>query len=358
MKNIFIIILVILYLQAKAQTANDISVSANYHYGYMIPEYKNFIYTINENIQSFSFSIAKQTIGKTQWEQSYNYPKFGLSFFYSTLGNDDIYGKEIAIYPYFHVNYLTYNKFSMYQQIGVGLNYVTKKFNTENNLQNIAIGSHVNIHFNTKLGFQYRLFQKTLFIGGISFDHFSNANTNEPNIGINFITAYGGINYLIGKQNEKIKTPKVPHIKSNSIEFILNAGGKRTRALTSDFFFTTSFTTEFTRKYFEKFHFGIGCDFFYDSSVKTEMKSNTDSFKKSNYFQSGIHATQTIVYDKLSLSLQEGFYLGLKEKINNNIMYNKAIIKFQLSKQLSANLSMKTHLHILDYPEIGIGFKL
>jgi hypothetical protein len=64
-----------------------------------------------------------------------------------------------------------------------------------------------------------------------------------------------------------------------------------------------------------------------------------------------------IVYNKLSLAIQEGFYLGLTEKVENHVMYHKGIIQYQLSNNLLIRMAMNSHLHILNYPELGFGYK-
>ncbi|MDQ3191073.1 MAG: acyloxyacyl hydrolase [Bacteroidota bacterium] len=332
--------------------------SANYHKGFLIPEYQNFNYISNDYIKSFNLSISKKTRGENDWEQLFKYPEYGMSIFYSTLGNDEIHGREIALYPYFQVNLISKNNFNFYKQIGFGLNYVSRKFNLQDNYLNISVGSHVNFHFNYKLGINYKLFEKVKLNTGLSFDHFSNANMQEPNLGVNSLTFYSGLTYGIGQATEIKKRELSPHIKENYFEVYYNFGGKRTRALASDFYLSSSLSLQGSRKVYRVFHLGLGLDLFYDQSVQTEMKvANSGKYKAIYDFQSGIHFSQAIVYDRLILVIQEGIYMGLREKVNNHLFYNRGIIKYRIYDHLIVSLAMKSHLHILDYPEIGLGYK-
>jgi hypothetical protein len=63
-------------------------------------------------------------------------------------------------------------------------------------------------------------------------------------------------------------------------------------------------------------------------------------------------------YRKFSLSIQEGFYIGLKENTEGKPMYNRGIIRYRISDKLWVRIAMKSHLVVLDYPELGVGIKL
>jgi len=95
--------------------------------------------------------------------------------------------------------------------------------------------------------------------------------------------------------------------------------------------------------------FGIGSDFFYDSSVKSSLSLQGDKYKNSYSFQTGI---------KFSLSFQEGIYVLLTEKVNKHKIYSKGIFQYQINDRFLMRFVMKSHLNILDYPEIGFGYKL
>ena len=317
-----------------------------------------FTYITNDYIHSIDFSIVKETSGENEWEQIFNYPEFGLSLFYSSLGNDEIFGREFSINPFFRTNIIYKERFKLYNQIGVGLSYVNKKFDAENNYLNVAIGSNINLHFNLRFGVNYNIYNKLAINLGLSFDHLSNANTSEPNLGINYITAYTGLSYLIGQRTTKQKTVFNPHIKKNYFNIVTNIGGKYSRALSSKKYVTASISFEAKRECYKAFHLGIGADIFYDNSVEDQLLDAGKEYKSVDSFQTGLHFSQKIVYNRLSLTIQEGLYIGLLEKVENYRIYNRGIISYQINKKISIRLAMKSHLHILDYPEFGFAYKL
>lgn len=361
-KIIFLFILCCCFGLNKAQSqqkfTDNLKLGLNYHRGYNLPEYSSFLLKVNDPIQAIDLTISKETKGNTAWEQLFNYPEYGLSLFYSTLGDAEVFGNELALTYFFKIYLLDRDKFKMYNRIGIGLSYVTKKYDPETNPSNIAVGSNLNIHFNAQFGAAYELTKKVNLNAGLSFDHLSNANTSEPNIGMNSLTAFAGLSYYLGKRTERklIELPK--HEPKNRLYLFGSIGGKHLRSLSGEYFLTNSLSLEYVRESGRIFHIGAGVDVFYDTSVKTFLEDEGKSFTAQDNFQTGVHISQTLRYNRFSLSLQQGIYVGLTNKVEDKVMYNRGIIKYNFSDNMSVRLAMKSHLHILDYPEIGIGIKL
>ena len=103
---------------------------------------------------------------------------------------------------------------------------------------------------------------------------------------------------------------------------------------------------------------GIGADFYYNSAIESQMKSLDRNFRPIDAFQSGIHVSETVVYNKFSLGLHQGVYIGLPERVLGKLIYNKAVMQFSVFKNVNFRIVMKSHLHMLDYPEFGVGIKL
>jgi hypothetical protein len=343
---------------AQKRITDDLTISPNYHYGYVIPEYSNLLYVVQQSVQMASLNFSKKTIGKSYWERIYNYPEYGVTLFYTTLGNDQVNGRELGLYPYFQLNIISRKKFNLFNQTGVGASYVTRKFDLQNNYLDVAIGSHLNFHFNFKFGVSYQLLQKVRVQSGLSFDHLSNGNLSEPNLGINSLTFFTGIGYSLGKKSERIKAEIPQYNPGYHWEFILSLGGKHPRSLNSDFYLTSSATLEIKWEPLRVIHLGIGADMFYDNSTEAEMSgANIPGFTAQDNFRSGLHLSQEFVYNKLSLILQQGFYLGLTDQVNHYATYNRGVVRIRATENFFVQFAMKSHLNILDFPELGLGLR-
>jgi hypothetical protein len=148
---------------------DDLYITPTYHAGFVLPEYKYFLYMIEDHVQSVGLNISRKTMGENDWEQIYRYPEYGLSLFFSTLGNDKVFGHEIAFYPFFSYPIFSRNRFCFDNQIGLGISYVTRKFDLKENYQNIVVGSNLNMHFNFSMDFKYYLEERYQLHAGLSF---------------------------------------------------------------------------------------------------------------------------------------------------------------------------------------------
>jgi hypothetical protein len=255
-----------------AQEKTDcLQAAINYHYGYVVPEYSNLTYLVNKPVQSISLNVFKKTTGKTDWEQIYKYPEYGFTLLYTTLGNKEVNGNELALYPYFNYTIASGKRFALFNRVGFGLGYVTRKYNAKDNYMNVAVGSHLNIHFNLGLGGSYAPTEKFKIQVGLAFDHLSNANLSEPNLGLNWTTTHLGFAYLLG-QSKKIETRELePHSKKFFVETVVSVGAKHPRSLNSEIYFASSFTTEARWEVSRIARLGAGADIFFDTGTETEM---------------------------------------------------------------------------------------
>jgi len=343
----------------QARFSDNLKISGNYHFGVNLPEYDFFTYLTEDFVQSADLCIVKETSGKNIWEDLYNYPEHGMSLFYTTLGNNAVYGQELSLNYFFKLNAIRTNRFKLYNRLGFGLGYVNRKFDAQSNYLNVAIGSHFNIHFNARLGAEFIINKKLEAGFGISFDHLSNANTSATNLGINTTTLFAGMSYMLRERTEKVKVEKTKHKPSNKLEIVSLIGGKviRNSSFVSSYYGVFGISVEGFRDIFRGFHIGVGTDIFYDTSIKTSLTSIGEPYQGFMSWQTGIHVSQSIVYNRFSVTIQEGFYVGLRNHIYDKVMYNRGIIKYRITDHFTVRLTMKSHLHILDFPEFGFGYR-
>ncbi|MEP6794855.1 MAG: acyloxyacyl hydrolase [Saprospiraceae bacterium] len=340
----------------QAGFPKDLYLKAAYRPGFVLPEYTLFSYLVEDYVHSFELSISKQTTGG-DWAQVYHYPEYGFAFQYSTLGNNQVFGHEISLYPYFTIHIVDAGKFSFMNQIGLGLGIVNKKYDQEKNPYNVAVGTNVNLHFNFELNAQYQVQRKIFLFTGICMDHLSNGNLGEPNLGINYMTFNTGVRYLPGEKNERNHIELEKHIPTTQAAIIFAAGSKHARSFQARSYFISSLSFEVKRKLTRIFYPGIGADIFYDGATQAEVLNFGDRpYKSIDDFKTGIHIEEELVFNKFSIALQEGFYIGLTEKAFNNKTYNRFIIRHRVGDKLFVQLAMKSHVAVLDFLEFGIGY--
>jgi hypothetical protein len=330
---------------------------ANVHRGVILPEYGFIGYSLNDYTSGFELNILHQTSGKTIWEQLYRYPGWGLSFFYSTMGNAQVFGNQFSLYPYYRLHLIEKQKWSLFYQMGVGATWVTQKFHLTDNFTNLAIASNLNIHYHADFLFRYDLNARCSVNGGLSFNHISNANLSEPNVGLNAAGLTAGVIYGMGKPIERITNNALEEFKPvTRYSIILSGGMKHTRTFESYQYPALTVSFDINRRPFYKFAFSAGIDFFYDSSIEPQLIRKNQEFKSHYAYSSGVHLSQEFIYNRFSLLLHEGVYIGLKDRLNGYSLYNRAIVRWQFTNHFFTQVSMKSHLYILDFPELGLGY--
>ena len=205
----------------------------NYQYGYLLPEYEFVSYLTTETIKSAELSFHKVTNGDKIWQRILGYPSIGAALHLSTLGNPELYGNAASLSTFIGFYFLKRDRVNILFRIGPGLTYVTKHFDLQNNYKNVAVGSNVNFYFNSSLETNIRVFKETYLKFGTSFSHISNANLQEPNMGLNFWNFYVGSDFLLGNKvnNEKREIPS--YNPKNVFSATYSASLKHTRSFES-----------------------------------------------------------------------------------------------------------------------------
>ena len=360
MRSLTILIcLIFLFPALKAQDGllHSLSAGAVYHHGYMLPEYHFINYLVDEPVKAVELSIYKQTTGRTMWEQLYHYPDYGLSLMYSTLGSHEAFGEYVALWPWYRIHFIDTRNFSLHYRLGVGLCYVNTVFDPEMNYHDRAIGSRVNIFFNLETGTRIRLWQNLWLTNGIGFSHLSNANLKEPNFGLNDLSFFAGFDWVPSNRDKRIKQEIPKTDRGIGYYLTLSAAPKHTRSFEGNRYLVSSLSFDINRLISHKVKLGAGADLFYDTSTKVEMEGRSiPGYRKLYDYRTGLHLSEEFIYDRLSLIFQEGYYLFLKDHVTGWQLYTRGIIQFRFSRHLMARLSMKSHIFVLDHPELGIGY--
>lgn len=333
-------------------------VRANVHRGVVLPEYGAIDYLVNNYVHGCELNLVRQTLGKSAWEQLYGYPAYGIRLFYSSLGNAAVFGHQLALSPYFVCGLVRAGPFSLDGEMGLGLSYATKKYHVRTNPANILIGSHLNIHFHAELMARLRLTPRLFAHAGIAFNHISNANLAQPNVGLNAGTLNTGMWYAMGRPQHRLRQV-LPHWKPRWVmEGRVSAGIKHTRTFESFKYLAAAVCLDGKYRWSQRFAAGMGGDFFYDASVRPLLQRRGEPFRPRDAFMSGLHGTIEAYFGRASFALQQGFYLGLRPRLNRDWYYNRFVINYHFTDHIFASLSFKSRLVILDYQELGIGFRL
>jgi hypothetical protein len=200
---------------------------------------------------------------------------------------------------------------------------------------------------------------------GIQLMHFSNGSTKTPNYGLNIPSLSGGAAFRLNKENSYIKRrirPDLTRFEFDGREFLEiklgttfaiketgDTDGKRYNIYSG--FLSASKSLGFKNK------LGLCLDLSWDGSdALLVARTNTDPYPARQLTKPGISAAYELVLSRMSFAFNLGFYLGGKDK-SEGLSYYKAGIHYLISKNMFANLTLKTHFARADYVGIGLGYR-
>jgi len=352
------IILTGLNTSAQESERQNWHIGSRLHYGFMHPFRMSIKYNVTDHIHGFELFAGKQYCGAGFWDSLYRYPETGIAYYYGTLGNNDVFGRAHAIYPYFSASFYSGSKYKSSYLVGAGVSYITKTFDLEENNFNILIGSHLNAFLKFALQNEYRISEELFLTNEILLIHTSNGRMVSPNKGLNMVTASIGLKYLIAEPVTVINKDLPDLTGINSFEI---SGGYATKMI--DHFNTgrhsvINLSFDYSRRLTYKRELMGGFDYSYDASLLRLISENEgEQARDSQALRIGIHAGQQVRFYDIGIIMQVGVYLHNKWKNENHSFYQRYGIRYFISERLFAEVVLKTHLGVADYMTWGMGYK-
>ncbi|MCG8701929.1 MAG: acyloxyacyl hydrolase [Bacteroidales bacterium] len=285
-------------------TRFDFIIGMKYHQGALVPHNQGIDLMLEDYISGFEINLIRKATGKNYWESLYNYPYYGAGYFYSNMGNDEVFGENHALYAYLHIPYFDYqNRLNAFYQLGLGGAYLTKKYDVEANYHNQAIGSHFNVFVKLNAGISFQVSPKIMILADANFYHVSSGKMSNPNLGLNSATYSLGFNYHLNIESYKKQELTIPgEYKKWEFTTIYSGGLKIPTEYSEKRYYISTLVFSAGRFVSQKRQINLGLDWFYDPS-SWELADEVDSDWNNKYkLNIGIHAGHTLVYNNINNS--------------------------------------------------------
>lgn len=341
------------------QSIPDLSLEFRSHYGFIVRHHPEMNVLTDSHFPAFEVNLSKQTYGKKMWEQFYDYPETGISYWQCSFGGSDVMGSAIALYPYIRFPLLRQNRFGLHFRFGVGLGLFSKKFERFENYKNLAIGSSLNAAINFMVDAKYIISNRFRVSSGISLTHFSSGAMAMPNYGINIPMINLGLAYrLTNFERNYIREELPEHDRSWDYLLIASFGVKEISAIDSKKYLVYNISADALKPLSLRFKLGGGLDLFYDNSKvhSLEQRGIYETKIKSN-LGIGAHFTYEQTISHVAILIEAGSYLYSEHNIDGNI-FEKLLINYIINQRLLASISLKAHFGKADYITWGMGWKL
>jgi len=344
---------------------SNMMLEGRFYYGFLYAQHIE-LEKFNGHFPVFEINLQQETFGKHKWERAFSYPNIGISFLYTGLGKSPALGSAFSIFPFINFPLVRHKNFMFNLRFGLGVGYLTKRFDRLTNYKNLVIGSHINASVNMMLEARYKLTERLTLSLGFGLQHFSNGSLKLPNYGLNIPAINAGIAYRLARENRSIGDRFVPPtepysaILRHSIEFDIGVslGWKNMKAVLGKNYMVYHLYENTFFPVQRKSKWGFGLDFSYDEShVKILESHGVDVTNKLKILRPGINAAYMLVLSKLGFILNLGYYLGGLER-SNGPFYEKISFQYKFTKDFYANVMLKVHWGRADYIGWGLGLHI
>lgn len=375
MKNFFkyailslFFLLIINNLSAKT---NDTIIKPNLQiefrasHGFIIchhPEMKVF----SSHLPLFELNLQQVTFGRKSWQSRSNYPAVGVSLLYTGFGEQPELGRAFAIIPHMTFNCLKSARHQINFKLGIGLGYLTQKYDVVDNPKNTFIGSHFNAAINIAADYSYMITNRLGASAFIGFTHFSNGSSRTPNNGINLAHAGVGVKYFLCEPKQRLPKEPTDNQQYKSWE-------KKNLSFTFAFSYSLkdiddylgygrswsvlNFHVNALKRLTEMSKVGIGFDLVYDYTDKEILRKKGIGFTDVEILKPGISAAYELAFGHTSFIINFGCHIAGKDLCEGRV-YQKLAMTQSIWKGMFATISLTTHYGWADYIGFGIGYRI
>lgn len=333
------------------------------------------------NQASARLAFGWQTTGKKEWEIAHRLPTFGIGLSTTWLDNKEEIGHPFSVFGFYDGVFWRHGANALRYNIEMGLAMHWKRYDRENNPNNIAIGTRTTVHISLGVEYAYTLADRWVFSLGAGVTHFSNGGLRKPNKGMNMFGGQARVAYLLRDNKLPHDLPTVPKRKANEIDITVGYGVRRYEVSPWDhpevkwqydpqaIYNAITLQAAFLHSYSTKGKYGGGISALYDDYLGSTTQASEEGRMIVGHgpmrkrFALGIFAAHEFCISRLGIVTQMGYYLhrpsGIEEKQQKEPLFQRAGLKYTFPCNIHAGLNIYAHrLSVADFIEWNVGYSL
>lgn len=349
-----------------------------------------------DNLSGMNLGIEFPSEQQRPWQQYLNNSTLGIGL--SVIDWQSEYlGKAIAMYPYLLIPAIRTDKFQFNFKVAGGLGVVNETWYTQddhdpdhyfndNAMTNNVFGCYLNAYLSAGANFNYSVTRNVALHGEVGYFHMSNGRTCMPNLGANVL--YGGVGVVTTFNSDVKKEPiQFPDLPYKWALNITGSAGAHRAWMEYPRYLISSFHAGAVYSVNNWYGVGVGLDAFYNGAIDkgtgrglyrqdrdyTTLDKIRVGVALNNEFRFGI--VTAIVdwgvylfnpsrnyYDcnhpKYGYGKRPLFYDNEEAGSDEAFHYIRFGMKYRVWDNLYLQASAKTHLHICEYVEFGVGYQI
>ena len=333
---------------------------ATAHHGRLLLQYDFLRPITTDHVNGVEVAARWPLRKRDHFNALFREPERGVSLMYSTLGGREHLGSEIAAQYFFRYYYLRGARWGLYQRFSIGGTYATQPYDERDNFQNVAVATALNVHFGSRVGVSFGASPRWQARAGLAFDHLSNANSREPNRGLNYVTGFAGVSYALTDSAARRATPATVPPPPRHLTAIAAAyfGRKSSKGFDDEYHETVGISIEARQRLRWAWSVAAGADLTYNGAVEPLSEIRGLPYRPRDAYQTGLHVGPVLHYRRWAFALQTGAYVGLGDAVGGRRIYNRALLEFAPAPNLLVRAALRSHLTILDFAEVGLGYRV
>lgn len=365
MKNLIITIFFVFSfsLYVNGYNKNDTtqinySIGIKAHYGNILPHAKDLWKFGIYNPYGLQFDFGWFKDEEKSWDQCNCYAKVGLSFIWFNFGYPEVLGNSYNFIFYYEPLLSYKKKFYTSLKAGFGPSIMDNPYdeikNPENEFFSATVSYILLLHFN----FKYRISSQLAINASACYNHISNGGVKQPNRGINFPTFNLGFDYnfsqVIFSNNVhvEVKDFRKEKIRYNFAVFgtaktIGSWEGYEQKNLPVYGIYGSA-----NKRLSRMNGLIIGGEITSDGYVKERMKRLENDIDHRNV---SFIIGHELLIGKIKFSQNLCFYLYNPYKSEDDLMYQRYTLQYQITDHLFTGFSLKAHRHVAHIFDIRVG---
>ena len=353
-------------LFSQEKERNPFALEADFFYGNILEHNPKIQHLITGHPTGFVMSYNRKTFGFNEWERRYNYPDWGFSAAYQNMHNEYL-GEAFGVYS--HLNWY-FLKRNLRFQVGTGIAYLSKTYDTETNFNNNAYGTHLLSSTYIKGNFVKENIWKGLgFHLGFIFIHYSNGSLKAPNTSTNTVGFNAGLNYQLDYKGFNEYIQKEDSLSSTYAERISYNVVFRGGVNESDViglgqapFYIVSFHLDKRINY--KSSFQLGTEIFFSTFLKDFIKFRSIAYPEDglsgeeDYKRIGVFMGHELRFNKVAFISQLGYYVYWPYEFENRVYNRLGLKRYFFDDRFFATVSVHSHWAKAEAMEFGVGIRL
>jgi hypothetical protein len=323
--------------------------------GVLVPHRVVMRHLLQGHANGLTVGWMRQTLQGEEWHHTYRQPQYGVKFNYMDIGNREVLGTSWSIAGNTFIPFWRHNRFALQGHLGLGLNYMTKRFDQAYNPKNNAISSHLNSFVLLGKAYEYAFSNAAIRLE-VEMAHVSNGATKLPNLGLNVVNVNLGATYYFDAVD--LQVFKKPRLKT---DFKASHHWKIFGTITTKQYLSSGSpnylvggTSLFWHRHWKrKAAFEVALDFFQNGSLQRLEPESTWMER----MQMGLYTGYVLPINKLHFTVGMGYYIK-NDFEPDGPFYHRFGTRYQFNDRWVGNLTIKSHWGKADYFEYGVFYML